>query len=239
MPPQTFIFAGKAAPSYHMAKLIIRLIHAIGELIHQDSKLNGLLKVIFMPDFNVKNAQRLYPAANLSEQISMAGKEASGTGNMKFALNGALTIGTLDGANVEIREAVGEENFFLFGLNAEEVQQHKPRHRPYEVYEQNQAIRQVLDFLVSGELAGGDRQLFRPIYDNLLQQDPYLVLTDFASYHQCYLGALEVWKQPEQWNRQSILNTARMGPFSCDRSVQDYCDRVWNITPRVLSETNA
>jgi starch phosphorylase len=229
MPPQTFIFAGKAAPSYYMAKLMIRLVHAVGEMVNHDPEINDLLKVVFMPDFNVKNAQRLYPAADLSEQISMAGKEASGTGNMKFALNGALTIGTLDGANVEIREAVGEEHFFLFGLNAAEVVDKKMSYNPDKLYQENDHLGRLLDTLVSGKLSGGDSELFRPIYDNLRWQDPYLLLADFDAYHQCYMQVLEVWKDPENWSRHSIFNSARMGRFSADRSIVDYCKKIWQI----------
>ena len=169
MPARTFIFGGKAAPGYVMAKLIIKLVNAVAELINHDPDVRGRLKVVFFPDYNVKNAQHIYPAADLSEQISTAGKEASGTGNMKFSLNGALTIGTLDGANVEIREEVGNENFFLFGLTAEQVQQLKTSgYRPRDYYEQNPRLREVLDFIASGTLAGGDANLFGPLVDDLL-----------------------------------------------------------------------
>jgi starch phosphorylase len=187
---------------------------------------------VYFPDFNVTNAQFIYPAADLSEQISTAGKEASGTGNMKFALNGALTIGTLDGANVEILEEVGRENFFLFGLTAEEVEKVKMGgYRPRDYYEHNRTLREVIDFIASGALAHGDRELFRPIVDNLLQQDPFLLLADYQGYIDAQERVNELWRHPNAWMRSSILNTARMGKFSSDRSIRDYCERVWNIQP--------
>lgn len=230
--PCTFIFAGKAAPGYFKAKLIIRLINAVGELVNNDEDVNHKLKVVFIPNFNVKQAQRIYPAADLSEQISLAGMEASGTGNMKFSLNGALTVGTLDGANVEIREEVGEENFFLFGLTTEEVQSAKAEgYHPYQIYEQNEELREVIDFIISGKLAKGDTEVFRPVYDDLLGRDPYLLLKDYASYVKCQEDIHELWRQPEEWARKSIINVANMGKFSSDRSIQDYCENIWNVSP--------
>jgi glycogen phosphorylase len=232
VPARTFIFGGKAAPGYFMAKRIIKLINAIGELVNADSAMHDRLKVVYFPDFNVKNAHFVYPAADLSEQISTAGKEASGTGNMKFALNGALTIGTLDGANVEIREEVGAENFFLFGLTVEEVEKVKARgYRPRDYYEQNSALREVIDFIASGALGRGDRELFRPIVENLLDHDPFLLLADYQSYIDAQEHVSALWRDPNAWTRVSILNTARMGKFSSDRSIRDYCERVWNIKP--------
>jgi glycogen phosphorylase len=232
LPPRTFIFGGKAAPGYFMAKRIIKLINSIGELVNSDPLLGERLKVVFVPDFNVTNAQFIYPAADLSEQISTAGKEASGTGNMKFALNGALTIGTLDGANVEIREEVGAENFFLFGLTAEEVDKVRARgYRPRDYYEHNRTLREVIDFVASGALGRGDRELFRPIVDNLLEHDPFLLLADYQSYIDAQERVNALWRKPQAWTRSSILNTARMGKFSSDRSIRDYCERVWNIEP--------
>jgi starch phosphorylase len=190
---------------------------------------------VFVPDFNVKNAQPIYPAADLSEQISTAGKEASGTGNMKFAMNGALTIGTLDGANVEIREEVGAENFFLFGLTAEQVADVRARgYRPREHYERNAELREVLDFISSGALAHGDTQLFKPLVDNLLWSDPFLVLADYDAYAACQARVSEAWRDTEAWTRMSILNAARMGRFSSDRSIRDYCSRVWKVEPAPL-----
>jgi glycogen phosphorylase len=233
VPARTFIFGGKAAPGYFMAKLIIKLINSIGDLVNSDPVMRDRLKVVYFPDFNVTNAQVIYPAADLSEQISTAGKEASGTGNMKFALNGALTIGTLDGANVEIREEVGAENFFLFGLTAEEVEKAKAGgYRSRDHYDQNPMLREVIDFIDSGEPEGGDRKLFRPIVENLLNDDPFLLLADYQGYIDAQERVSALWCDPQAWTRSSILNTARMGKFSSDRSIRDYCERVWNIKPR-------
>jgi glycogen phosphorylase len=232
VPARTFIFGGKAAPGYFMAQCIIKLINSIGKAVNSDSAVRDRLKVVFFPDYNVKNAHFIFPAANLSEQISTAGKEASGTGNMKFALNGALTIGTLDGANVEIREEVGAENFFLFGLNAKEVEELKARgYRPRDYYEKNKALREVIDFLGSGALGGGDVELFRPIVKNLLDHDPFLLLADYQAYIDAQDRVSALWRKPKEWTRASILNAARMGKFSSDRSIRDYCDRIWNIKP--------
>jgi glycogen phosphorylase len=232
LPPRTFIFAGKAAPGYFMAKRIIKLINSIGELVNSDPRCGQRLKVVFFPDFNVTNAQFIYPAADLSEQISTAGKEASGTGNMKFALNGALTIGTLDGANVEIREEVGAENFFLFGLTAEEVEKVKASgYRPRDYYERNRTLREVIDFIASGALGDGDRELFGPIVDNLLEHDLFLLLADYQEYIDAQERVNALWSKPRAWTRSSILNTARMAKFSSDRSIRDYCEHVWNIIP--------
>jgi glycogen phosphorylase len=232
VPSRTFIFGGKAAPGYFMAKRIIKFINAIGEIVNNDPAMRGRLKVVYFPDFNVTNAHIIYPAADLSEQISTAGKEASGTGNMKFALNGALTIGTLDGANVEIREEVGAENFFLFGLTAKEVTELKARgYRPGDYYAQNMALRDIIDFMASGALARGDPELFRPIVENLLNDDPFLLLADYQSYIDAQEGVSALWRDARAWTRKSILNTARMGKFSSDRSIRDYCERVWKIEP--------
>ena len=230
LPSRTFIFGGKAAPGYYMAKLIIRLINEVAEVINNDAAMKDRIKVVFFPDFNVKNANHVYPAADLSEQISTAGKEASGTGNMKFSLNGALTIGTLDGANVEIREEVGKENFFLFGLTAEQVTETKSRgYSPYQLYVENAAIRDVLDLIAGGEFCSGDKNLFRPLVDSLLNEDPYLLLADFPAYAECQAKVDALWKQPAAWTQQSIFNTARMGKFSSDRSVREYCEQIWKI----------
>ncbi len=232
LPARTFIFGAKAAPGYFMAKLIIKLINSVADVLNNDPAVRDRLKVVFFPDYNVKNAQHIFPAADLSEQISTAGKEASGTGNMKFALNGALTIGTLDGANVEIREEVGAENFFLFGLTAEQVQDVMSRgYRPRERYEQNATLREVLDFINSGALADGDANLFRPLVDNLVEHDPFLVLADYQAYAECQDQVSVLWRNPREWTRKSILNAARMGKFSSDRSIRDYCEQVWKVKP--------
>ena len=230
--PRTVIFGGKAAPGYHLAKLIIKLITSIAEVVNTDSDVAGRLKIVFFPNFNVKTGQRIYPAADLSEQISTAGKEASGTGNMKFSMNGALTIGTLDGANVEIREEVGAENFFLFGLDAAEVTALKAQgYRPRTYYETDPELRQTLDLLSDGTFSGGDRELFRHLIDSLLNHDPYLVLADFRAYLDAQAHVERAWQDQEHWTRMSILTTARMGKFSSDRSIREYCEQVWNVTP--------
>jgi starch phosphorylase len=227
--PRTFIFGGKAAPGYFLAKRIIRLVTATGELVNHDPDVAGRIKVVFFPDFNVRNAQYIYPAADLSEQISLAGMEASGTGNMKMSLNGALTIGTLDGANVEIREAVGAGNFFLFGLTAGEVVALKSGgYRPRDRYESDPLLRETIDFIASGVL-DGDPGLFRPVVENLLGSDPYLLLADFRSYLEAQQGVGELWGDPEAWTTCSILNVARMGRFSSDRSIREYCERIWKV----------
>ena len=233
LPARTFIFGGKAAPGYAMAKLIIRLINGVAETVNNDPELNGRLKVVFFPDYNVKNAHYIFPAADLSEQISTAGKEASGTGNMKFSLNGALTIGTLDGANVEIRAEVGAENFFLFGLTAEQVAETKARgYHPHAVYEHNAALRTVLDTIASGMFSRGDAALFRPLVDSLLYHDPFLLLADFSAYVDAQAQVDALWCNTADWTHRSILNVARMGKFSSDRSIREYCKQIWNAKPR-------
>ena len=232
IPARTFIFGGKAAPGYFLAKLIIKLINAVAEVVNNDPAVSDCLKVVFFPDYNVKNAQPVYPGADLSEQISMAGKEASGTGNMKFSLNGALTIGTLDGANVEIREEVGPGNFFLFGLTAEQARNCKEcGYRPRNFYEQDATLQEVIGLIASGALANGDKSLFRPLVDNLLESDPFLVLADYQAYVECQTRISALWRDQRAWTRTSILNVARMGKFSSDRSIRDYCRQVWQVRP--------
>ncbi|MFI4890614.1 MAG: glycogen/starch/alpha-glucan phosphorylase [Steroidobacterales bacterium] len=232
MPARTFIFGGKAAPGYRLAKLMIKLITAVGDVVNRDPVVRDRLKVIFLPNFNVKNAQRIYPAADLSEQISTAGKEASGTGNMKFCMNGALTIGTLDGANIEIRNEVGADNFFLFGLNATEVYALKTSgYRPMNYYEGNRELRDIIDLLRSGFFTRGDTDVLRPLIDGLLYNDPYLVLADFQAYMDCQDRVSEVFSDPDRWTRMSILNTARSGKFSSDRTIREYCDEIWHVQP--------
>ena len=230
--PRTFIFAGKAAPGYFMAKLIIKLITSVGRVVNRDPAIRDQIKVIFYPNYNVTNAQPIYPASDLSEQISTAGFEASGTGNMKFAMNGALTIGTLDGANVEIREEVGDDNFFLFGLQAHEVTELKATgYNPRKYYEENDELRTVIDLIGSGIFSSGDTEMFRPLIDNLLNQDRFMVLADYQAYVDCQKEVSAAYKDQDNWVRMSILNTARMGKFSSDRSIQEYCDQIWNIKP--------
>ena len=235
--PRTVLFGGKAAPGYRMAKLIIRLINGVADVINTDPAVSESLRVVFLPDFNVKNGQRVYPAADLSEQISTAGKEASGTGNMKFALNGALTIGTLDGANVEIRDAVGHENFFLFGLTATEVEQVKAGgYNPRGIYESNAELREAIDLIAAGVFSNGDRELFRPLVDSLLARDDYLVLADYQAYIDAQQRAGEAYGDQGTWARMSILNSARVGRFSSDRSIREYCRDIWNVRTLVTAE---
>ncbi len=230
--PRTFIFGGKAAPGYRMAKLIIKLIHSVAGVIHGDPLVRDRLKVVFLPDYNVKLGQRVYPAADLSEQISLAGKEASGTGNMKFAMNGALTIGTLDGANIEIREEVGAENFFLFGLTTQEVEQKRAQgYNPRACYESNSNLREVLDSLAAGEFSHGDRTLFEPLVQSLLTRDEYMLLADYQSYIECQEGASRAYRDQDHWTRMSILNVTRIGKFSSDRSIRDYSADIWRTWP--------
>ncbi len=230
--PRTFLFGGKAAPGYYMAKLIIKLINAIADVINNDPDVRDRIKVVFLKDYNVKFAQNVYPAADLSEQISTAGKEASGTGNMKFAMNGALTIGTLDGANVEIMEQVGEDNFFLFGLTTEEVNEVKAQgYNPWDYYNSNPDLKLVLDRISSGIFSHGDGSLFQPIVDNLLHHDPYLLLADYQSYIDCQDRVAEAYRDQDEWTRMSILNSARMGMFSSDRSIREYCEDIWQVEP--------
>jgi glycogen phosphorylase len=230
--PRTVIFGGKAAPGYVMAKLIIKLINSVAEVIDGDPVVANRLKVVFFPNFNVTNGQMIYPAADLSEQISTAGKEASGTGNMKFSMNGALTIGTLDGANIEIREEVGAENFFLFGLTAQQVMERKEKgYNPRDIYQSDSIIREVLDQIASGFYSKGDKELFRPIVDSLLNTDTYMLLADFPSYLECQEKVTDAYRHQDHWTRMSVLNAARMGKFSSDRSIRDYCRNIWNATP--------
>ena len=230
--PRTVMFGGKAAPGYRMAKLIIKLINSVAATIHQDNKVSDLLTVVFLPDFNVKSSLHVYPAADLSEQISTAGKEASGTGNMKFAMNGALTIGTLDGANVEIRDAVGPENFFLFGLTAEEVGTLRASgYNPRSVYESNPELREAVDLIAGGFFSNGDRELFRPLVESLLTRDDYMLLADYQAYVDCQQKVIEAYNRQNDWTRMSILNSARVGRFSSDRSIREYCRDIWNVSP--------
>jgi glycogen phosphorylase len=228
--PRTFLFGGKAAPGYYMAKLIIKLITSIGDVVNRDPDVRDRLKVVFLKGYSVKFAQRVYPAADLSEQISTAGKEASGTGNMKFAMNGALTIGTLDGANVEIRDEVGADNFFLFGLTAPEVYALKAEgYRPWEYYERNAELKLAIDRISSGYFSHGDPNLFKPLVDNLMWHDPYLLFADYQAYIDCHEQVSNAYRDQDHWTRMTIYNTARMGKFSSDRSIRDYADDFWNI----------
>ncbi|WP_260971581.1 glycogen/starch/alpha-glucan phosphorylase [Mycolicibacterium llatzerense] len=227
--PRAYIFGGKAAPGYFLAKRIIKLINAVGETVNNDPHVSQFMKVAFVPNFNVQNGQLIYPGADLSEQISTAGKEASGTGNMKFMINGALTIGTLDGANVEMREEAGAENFFLFGLTVDQVQQIKrDGYRPSDYI--NGELATALDLIGNGTFSHGDTEVFRPIVDNLRFDDPFLVCADFASYLECQDRVSAAWQDTGAWTRMSILNTARSGKFSSDRAIAEYCDDIWDVS---------
>ncbi len=235
LPPRAFIFGGKAAPGYFMAKRIIKLINAVAETINADPEVNTRIKVAFVPNFNVQNSALVYPAADLSEQISTAGKEASGTGNMKFMMNGALTIGTLDGANVEIREEAGAGNFFLFGLSAAEVDALKNSgYRPADYVAGNEELRAVLELIASGHFSRGDREVFRPLVDNLTHSDPFLVLADYKAYVECQERVSACRQDSESWTKMAIMNTARSGKFSSDRAIAEYCDEIWKIAPMAV-----
>ena len=230
--PRTFIFSGKAAPGYSMAKLIVKLINSVAQVINNDPVVKDRIKIFFLPNFNVKNAQCFYPAGDLSEQISMASKEASGTGNMKLSLNGALTIGTLDGANSEIRQAVGEENFFLFGHNADELSElRKDGYYPQQYLEQDTELNEAIKLINSGMFAHGDHDLFKPLSDSLLKQDPFMLLADYRPYVDCQSKVQKCFLNPQKWSQMSILNVARMGNFSSDRAVKEYCQKIWKIEP--------
>lgn len=230
--PRTAIFGGKAAPGYSMAKLIIKLITSIGEVVNKDPDVRNLLKIVFYPNYNVKNGQKIFAAADLSEQISLAGKEASGTGNMKLAMNGALTIGTYDGANIEIREQVGEANFFLFGLTARQAADWKQRgYTPFQIYTSNPELIEAINMLRSGLFSKGDKHLFDPLVDNLLYQDPYMVLADYAAYCACQEKANEAYQDKAHWAKMSILNVARIGMFSSDRAIRQYNEKIWKAKP--------
>jgi starch phosphorylase len=230
--PRTVLFAGKAAPGYATAKRMIKLVHSVAEVVNSDPATKGRLSVVFWPDYNVKNSLPIFAGADLSEQISTAGKEASGTGNMKLALNGALTIGTLDGANVEIREAVGAENFFLFGLTVDEVERmRREGYRPSDRAAADPELADALGAIASGDFSRGDRDLFRPLVDGLLGHDPFFVLADYRAYVDAQREVETAWRDGERWTRASILNTARMGFFSSDRSIRDYARDIWRVVP--------
>ncbi|MFM7285636.1 MAG: glycogen/starch/alpha-glucan phosphorylase, partial [Cyanobium sp.] len=238
MAPRTVIFGGKAAPGYYMAKLIIRFINGIADTINADPDMDGRLRVIFLADYNVKLGERVYPASDLSEQISTAGKEASGTGNMKFAMNGALTVGTLDGANVEIREQVGAENFFLFGKTAEEISAlQRQGYRPWELIGAMPELADVLRLIEQGHFSNGDSELFRPLLQNLTGRDPFFVLADFDDYLRAQGEVDQVWGDRQRWNRMSLLNAARTGFFSSDRSIREYAERIWKAEPYPVTIT--
>ena len=238
LPPRSWVFSGKAAPGYHLAKLIIELIQAVAGVVNSDPAVSDAMRIAFLPNFNVKNAQLIYAGADLSEQISTAGKEASGTGNMKFALNGALTIGTLDGANIEIRRAVEASNFFTFGITEAQVSELRlAGYQPRDYYEADSDLRAAIDAVADGLFSAGDRGRFRPLLTSLLQGDEYFVMADFAAYKACQQEVDRVWQEPGAWTRMSILNTARCGCFSSDRAVGEYCSEIWHVTPVQVERT--
>jgi len=228
---RTFILGGKAAPAYTMAKLIIKLINSVADVVNSDPQVQESLRVVFLANYRVSLAERIFPASDLSEQISTAGKEASGTGNMKFALNGALTIGTLDGANIEIRDEVGAENFFLFGLTADQVHDLVAAgYRPRDYYDRDPELRGVIDMIASGFFSPEQPDLFRPIVQSLLDSDPYLLLADFAGYAECQQRVSEAFLDADRWTRMAILNIARMGKFSSDRTIRQYASEIWGAS---------
>jgi glycogen phosphorylase len=228
--PRTFIFGGKAAPGYRLAKLIIKLVNAVGSVLNRDRETREQLRVVFLPNFNVRNGHGIYSAADVAEQISTAGKEASGTGNMKFAMNGALTIGTLDGANIELREEVGAENFFRFGLDAAEVESLRDRgYRPADWLNADPELAGAVDLVRSGFFSRGDPELFEPLLKCLFDYDPYFVFADFAAYRDCQTDVATAYRDRERWTRMSIANTAHTGRFSSDRTIRSYCRDIWRV----------
>jgi len=230
--PRTVLFGGKASPGYFTANLVIKLINAVCEVVNNDPDVAGRLTIVFFPDFNVKNGQRIYPAADLSEQISTAGKESSGTGNIKFSLNGALTIGSLNGANIEIRDAVGAENMFLFGLTAEEIANTKSQgYNPMVYYDGNPFLKEAIDLISSGFFSKKDINLFKSLVDSLLRRDEHMVLADYQSYIDCQDRISMAFKDQDKWAKMSVLTVARMGTFSSDRSIREYNDRIWHAAP--------
>lgn len=237
MVPRTFIFAAKAAPGYHMAKLIIRLIHGVADVVNSTPKVRGRIKVVFLPDYRVSLAERIIPAADVSEQISLAGTEASGTGNMKLMLNGAITVGTLDGANVEIREEVGDDNIFIFGLRSEEVDALRPDYRSRDVYESDTEIRRAIDMIRNNVFSLLQPDLFQPVVQSLLDwNDHYMLLADLRSYIEVQDKVSALYKKTREWDRKALLNVARSGKFSSDRTIREYADEIWHIAPCTSGE---
>jgi starch phosphorylase len=228
--PRTFIFGGKAAPGYYMAKLIIRFINAVGSVINSDKSLDDKIKVVFLENYRVSLAEKIFPASDLSEQISTAGTEASGTGCMKFMINGALTIGTLDGANIEIAEAVGNENIFIFGLTIDEIKKIKLKgYRPQDFITQSPELKEIMDLIRSNFFSPIEIGAFNSIVDSLFYGDPYFVCADFASYCQAQDEVSKLYKNKEAWTKKAILNLARSGDFSSDRTIAQYAKDIWNL----------
>lgn len=234
--PRTFIFGAKASAGYHRAKAIIKLITSVGDVVNNDKSIGDKIKVVFIENYRVSNAELIFAAADVSEQISTASKEASGTGNMKFMLNGAVTLGTMDGANVEIVEEVGEENAFIFGLSSDEViaYEHNNQYNPREIYNTDSEVRAVLTQLVDGTYAPGNPEEFRDIYNSLLdgqggRPDIYFILKDFRSYAEAQKRVEEAYKDGERWARMAMLNVAKVGKFSSDRTIEEYAKEIWNL----------
>jgi starch phosphorylase len=229
--PRVCFFAAKAAPGYHLAKEIIFAVNKIADKINNDPRVGNKLKVVFIPDYRVSMAEIIIPAADVSQQISLAGKEASGTGNMKMALNGALTIGTMDGANVEIREEVGDENIYIFGLDVDGVKRVKAAgYNPFDYYNADHLLKASMDLLLGDEFTPGQPGLLRATFDSLLDGgDPYLCLADFASYVKAHEEMGEQYKDQAGWAKKAILNTALVGKFTSDRSIRDYVDNIWKL----------
>jgi starch phosphorylase len=229
--PRTFIYGAKASAGYYTAKLIIKLINSVADVINNDASIKDKIKVVFIENYRVSNAELIFAAADLSEQISTASKEASGTGNMKFMLNGALTIGTMDGANVEIVEEVGEENAFIFGMSAEEVMDYEKNggYNPWDIYNMDQNVREVLMQLINGAYAPDDPDRFRPLYDSLLQKDQYFILKDFESYAEAQRKVDEAYRNEKEWARKAMLNTACSGKFTSDRTIEQYAKELWHL----------
>ena len=236
MLPRTFFFGGKAAPGYYMAKLIIRLICHVSEMVNRDISTNQNLKVVFLPNYRVSLAEKIFPAADVSEQISTAGLEASGTGNMKFALNGALTVGTLDGANIEIMEEVGLENIFIFGLETDEVVGLRSHYNPQSYIDKDPYLQKAIDMINEGFFSPEEIDMFKPIMNCITKGDYYMVMADFASYHECQMKVDEVYKNPILWTKKAILNVAKMGKFSSDRTIGEYNHDIWKTKPLSIKE---
>jgi starch phosphorylase len=236
--PRTFVFSAKAAPGYALAKLIIKLVHQVAEVINRDAEVSEKLRVVFLPNYRVSLAERIIPAADLSEQISLAGTEASGTGNMKLQLNGALTIGTLDGANAEILEEVGRDNMFLFGMTADQVEARRPHYNPWDIYNHDDEIRLALQMIERDFFSLMEPGIFRPLVDSLLAWgDRFMLLADLRDYIQTQDRVDQAYKDPDTWVRKAILNVARAGRFSSDRTIRDYASEIWHVTPcEVLAE---
>jgi len=236
--PRTIIFGGKAAPGYFMAKLMIRFINGIADVVNADPDMEGLLRVVFLPDYNVKLGEQVYPATDLSEQISTAGKEASGTGNMKFAMNGALTIGTLDGANVELRDLVKKENFFLFGKTESEIMDLKNNnYSPKTFIDKCPELKEVIHLIEIGHFSNGDKELFKPLLNSLTGHDPFFVMADFEDFLNKQDEVSKCWNNKKSWNKMALLNTARSGYFSSDRSIREYCKSIWKVSPMPVEIT--